>query len=122
MCGVGVGVLGGCLCVWRVFVRGVEGVCLCVARCGLGAVCGRARRLANATQNTIQSHNTTHTTYNTHTHTTHTTHPTLYHQHHRQDVSVVDLTVTLAKPAKYEDLMAALKEASEGERMRGILG
>jgi glyceraldehyde 3-phosphate dehydrogenase len=38
-----------------------------------------------------------------------------------QDVSVVDLTVTLEKPAKYEDIMAALKSASEGP-MKGILG
>jgi glyceraldehyde 3-phosphate dehydrogenase len=38
-----------------------------------------------------------------------------------QDVSVVDLTVTLEKPAKYEDIMAALKEASQ-TYMKGILG
>ena len=38
-----------------------------------------------------------------------------------QDVSVVDLTVNLSKPAKYEDIMAALKAASEGE-MKGVLG
>lgn len=38
-----------------------------------------------------------------------------------QDVSVVDLTVTLEKPADYKDIMAALKEASEGP-MKGILG
>jgi len=38
-----------------------------------------------------------------------------------QDVSVVDLTVQLEKPAKYEDIMAALKEASQGP-MKGILG
>ena len=30
------------------------------------------------------------------------------------DVSVVDLTVNLAKPAKYEEICAAMKEASEG--------
>lgn len=38
-----------------------------------------------------------------------------------QDVSVVDLTVTLDKPAKYEEIMAELKKASEGP-MKGILG
>jgi glyceraldehyde 3-phosphate dehydrogenase len=37
------------------------------------------------------------------------------------DVSVVDLTVNLEKPAKYEEICAAMKAASEGE-MRGILG
>ncbi|KDD76242.1 glyceraldehyde 3-phosphate dehydrogenase [Helicosporidium sp. ATCC 50920] len=37
------------------------------------------------------------------------------------DVSVVDLTVNLAKPAKYDDIMAKLKEASEKE-LEGILG
>ncbi len=37
------------------------------------------------------------------------------------DVSVVDLTVNLAKPAKYEEICAAMKEASEGE-LKGILG
>ena len=37
------------------------------------------------------------------------------------DVSVVDLTVNLAKPAKYDDICAAMKEASEGE-LKGILG
>ena len=36
------------------------------------------------------------------------------------DVSVVDLTVNLAKPAKYEDICAAMKKASEGE-LKGIL-
>lgn len=36
------------------------------------------------------------------------------------DVSVVDLTVKLAKPAKYADIMAALKKASE-TTMKGIL-
>jgi glyceraldehyde 3-phosphate dehydrogenase len=36
------------------------------------------------------------------------------------DVSVVDLTVKLAKPAKYEDIKAAMKKASEGE-LKGIL-
>lgn len=38
-----------------------------------------------------------------------------------QDVSVVDLTCVLDKPAKYEEIMAALKEASEGP-MKGVLG
>jgi glyceraldehyde 3-phosphate dehydrogenase len=38
-----------------------------------------------------------------------------------QDVSVVDLTVNLAKPAKYEDIMAELKRASENE-LKGVLG
>ena len=37
------------------------------------------------------------------------------------DVSVVDLTVNLAKPAKYEEICAAMKEAAEGE-LKGILG
>jgi glyceraldehyde 3-phosphate dehydrogenase len=37
------------------------------------------------------------------------------------DVSVVDLTVNLAKPAKYEEVCAAMKAASEGE-LKGILG
>jgi glyceraldehyde 3-phosphate dehydrogenase len=37
------------------------------------------------------------------------------------DVSVVDLTVNLAKPAKYEEIKAAMKAASEGE-LKGILG
>jgi glyceraldehyde 3-phosphate dehydrogenase len=37
------------------------------------------------------------------------------------DVSVVDLTVNLAKPASYADICAALKKASEGE-LKGILG
>ena len=37
------------------------------------------------------------------------------------DVSVVDLTAKLAKPASYEDICAAMKEASEGE-LKGILG
>ena len=37
------------------------------------------------------------------------------------DVSVVDLTVNLSKPAKYEEICAAMKEASEGE-LKGILG
>ena len=37
------------------------------------------------------------------------------------DVYVVDLTVNLAKPATYEEICAAVKEASEGE-LKGILG
>ncbi|QIA09413.1 type I glyceraldehyde-3-phosphate dehydrogenase [Draconibacterium halophilum] len=37
------------------------------------------------------------------------------------DVSVVDLTVNLAKGASYEEICAAMKEASEGE-LKGILG
>ena len=37
------------------------------------------------------------------------------------DVSVVDLTVNLAKPATYEEICNAMKEASEGE-LKGILG
>lgn len=36
------------------------------------------------------------------------------------DVSVVDLTVKLAKPATYEEICAAVKKASEG-KMKGIL-
>lgn len=37
------------------------------------------------------------------------------------DVSVVDLTCRLAKPAKYEEICKAMKEASEGE-LKGVLG
>lgn len=37
------------------------------------------------------------------------------------DVSVVDLTVNLEKPASYEEIKAAMKEASEGD-LKGILG
>ena len=37
------------------------------------------------------------------------------------DVSVVDLTVTLEKPATKEDICKAMKEASEGE-LKGVLG
>ena len=37
------------------------------------------------------------------------------------DVSVVDLTVNLAKPATYAEICAAMKEASEGE-LKGVLG
>ncbi|MGN0784665.1 MAG: type I glyceraldehyde-3-phosphate dehydrogenase, partial [Candidatus Aphodomorpha sp.] len=36
------------------------------------------------------------------------------------DVSVVDLTVNLAKPAKYDEICAAMKKASENE-LKGIL-
>merc|ERR1711890_83438 len=36
------------------------------------------------------------------------------------DVSVVDLTVTLEKPAKYEEIVAKMKEASNGP-MKGFL-
>ncbi|MEG2499387.1 MAG: type I glyceraldehyde-3-phosphate dehydrogenase, partial [Brevundimonas sp.] len=37
------------------------------------------------------------------------------------DVSVVDLTVNLEKPAKYADICAAMKKASEGA-LKGVLG
>ncbi|MCB8925642.1 MAG: type I glyceraldehyde-3-phosphate dehydrogenase [Ardenticatenaceae bacterium] len=37
------------------------------------------------------------------------------------DVSVVDLTVNLEKPASYDEIKAAMKAASEGE-LKGILG
>lgn len=37
------------------------------------------------------------------------------------DVSVVDLTARIEKGASYEEVMAALKAASEG-KMKGILG
>ena len=37
------------------------------------------------------------------------------------DVSVVDLTARLAKPATYAEICKAIKEASEGE-MKGVLG
>ena len=37
------------------------------------------------------------------------------------DVSVVDLTVNLKKPATYDEICAAVKKASEGE-LKGILG
>ncbi|MDR1244066.1 MAG: type I glyceraldehyde-3-phosphate dehydrogenase [Endomicrobium sp.] len=37
------------------------------------------------------------------------------------DVSVVDLTVNLAKPTSYEDIKSAMKSASEGS-LKGILG
>ncbi len=38
------------------------------------------------------------------------------------DVSVVDLTVKLNKSASYEDIKAAMKEASESDEMNGVLG
>jgi glyceraldehyde 3-phosphate dehydrogenase len=37
------------------------------------------------------------------------------------DVSVVDLTVKLAKPASYAQICEKVKEASQG-KMKGILG
>ncbi len=37
------------------------------------------------------------------------------------DVSVVDLTVRLAKPAKYDEIKAAIKEASE-TTLKGVMG
>lgn len=37
------------------------------------------------------------------------------------NVSVVDLTVNLAKPASYAEICAAMKEASEGD-LKGIMG
>jgi glyceraldehyde 3-phosphate dehydrogenase len=37
------------------------------------------------------------------------------------DVSVVDLTVKLAKPAKYEQICAAIKKHADGP-LKGILG
>ena len=37
------------------------------------------------------------------------------------DVSVVDLTAKLAKPASYEEIIAALRKAADGE-MKGFLG
>ena len=37
------------------------------------------------------------------------------------DVSVVDLTVNLAKPASYQEICDAMKKASEGE-LKGVLG
>ena len=37
------------------------------------------------------------------------------------DVSVVDLTVNLAKETTYEEICAAMKKASEGE-LKGVLG
>jgi glyceraldehyde 3-phosphate dehydrogenase len=37
------------------------------------------------------------------------------------DVSIVDLTVNLAKPATYDEICAAMKKASEGE-LKGVMG
>jgi glyceraldehyde 3-phosphate dehydrogenase len=37
------------------------------------------------------------------------------------NVSVVDLTAKLAKPAEYKEISAKMKEASEGE-LKGVLG
>jgi len=37
------------------------------------------------------------------------------------DVSVIDLTIKLAKPAKYEEIVAAIKRAANGP-MKGIMG
>ncbi len=37
------------------------------------------------------------------------------------NVSVVDLTCRIEKPASYDEIKAAMKEASEGE-MKGVLG
>ena len=37
------------------------------------------------------------------------------------DVSVVDLTCRLAKPASYDEIKAAMKAASEGE-LKGVMG
>ncbi|MFY9242390.1 MAG: type I glyceraldehyde-3-phosphate dehydrogenase [Polaribacter sp.] len=38
------------------------------------------------------------------------------------DVSVVDLTVKLAKPATYAEICAAMKAASESDELKGIVG
>ena len=38
------------------------------------------------------------------------------------DVSVVDLTVKLEKPASYKDICSAMKAASEDGPMKGVLG
>lgn len=38
------------------------------------------------------------------------------------DVSVVDLTVKLSKKATYDEIKAAIKEASQSGPMKGILG
>ena len=38
------------------------------------------------------------------------------------DVSVVDLTVRLTKPATYDEIKACVKKASESPELKGILG
>ncbi|KAI8647169.1 glyceraldehyde-3-phosphate dehydrogenase 3 [Parasitella parasitica] len=38
------------------------------------------------------------------------------------DVSVVDLTVRLEKPASYDEIKAAIRKASESDHLKGILG
>lgn len=38
------------------------------------------------------------------------------------DVSVVDLTVKLEKSASYDDIKKAMKDASESEEMKGVIG
>lgn len=38
------------------------------------------------------------------------------------DVSVVDLTARIERGATYDEIKAAMKEASESERYRGIFG
>lgn len=38
------------------------------------------------------------------------------------DVSVVDLTVNLAKPASYDEICACIKKASESPEFKGVLG
>ena len=38
------------------------------------------------------------------------------------DVSVVDLTVRLAKPVSYDKIKATVKAASESGRMKGFMG
>ena len=38
------------------------------------------------------------------------------------DVSVVDLTCRLATPTTYEEIKKVMKEASESERFKGIIG
>lgn len=38
------------------------------------------------------------------------------------DVSVVDLTVRLEKPASYDEIKATIKKASESKELKGILG
>ena len=38
------------------------------------------------------------------------------------DVSVVDLTVRIEKPATYDEIKAAIKAASESGPLKGVLG